>query len=160
LRPLLHLDVLTVDGRTLGEVLEGPYEFPAWQEVIRPARAPLRRDGSLIVLRGNLAPEGAVLKRSAASPELLTKTGRGAVGGPLAVVRSGDRIAVDAGRRALELLVEPGELAARRARWRPPRPKPARGYPWLYQRHVQQAHLGADFDFLRHESLREGPAEK
>ncbi len=234
LKPLLHTDVLTVDGRTLGEVLDGPYEFPSWQNVIRPIREPLSPRGSLIVLRGNLAPEGAILKRSAASPELLRKTGRAVVfhsledlaariddpnldvtpddilvlqnagplggpgmpeagalpipkklagvrdmvrisdarmsgtafgtvvlhvspeaaaGGPLGLVRAGDRIALDAERRSLELLVDPRELEARRVQ-RPMRPTVTRGYAWLYQQAVQQAHLGADFDFLRHESLR------
>jgi dihydroxy-acid dehydratase len=234
LRPLLHTDVLTVDGRTLGELLDKPYEFPSWQNVIRPIREPLSSRGSLIELRGNLAPEGAILKRSAASPELLRKTGRAVVfqsledlavriddpnldvtpddilvlqnagplggpgmheagalpipkklagvrdmvrisdarmsgtafgtvvlhvapeaaaGGPLGLVRTGDRIALDAERRTLELLVDPRELDARRAQ---PRigPTVTRGYAWLYQQTVQQAHLGADFDFLRHESLR------
>jgi dihydroxy-acid dehydratase len=190
-------------------------------------------------LRGSLAPDGAVLKRSAAAPELLRKVGRAVVftsladlaarvddpdldvtpddilvlqnagplggpgmpeagplpipkklsgvkdmvrisdarmsgtafgtvvlhvapeaaaGGPLGLVRTGDRISLDAERRSLELLVEPGELEARRAAKPPARPGPARGYPWLYERAIQQAHLGADFDFLRHESLREGAA--
>jgi dihydroxy-acid dehydratase len=236
LKPLLRLDAPTVDGRTLGEVLDGPYESPAWQNVIRPARDPLAPRGALIVLRGSLAPEGAVLKRSAASPELLRKTGRAVVfrsledlaaridapdldvtsddilvlqnagplggpgmpeagafpipkklhgvkdmvrisdarmsgtafgtvvlhvspeaasGGPLGLVRTGDRIVLDAERRSLDLVVEPRELEARRAE-QPPRPAPARGYAWLYQQAVQQAHLGADFDFLRHEALRAG----
>jgi dihydroxy-acid dehydratase len=235
LKPRLHLDVPTVDGRTLGQVLDRPYEFPHWQEVIRPVKEPLSARGSLIVLRGNLAPEGAVLKRSAASPELLKKTGRAVVfsspadlaarvddpeldvraddflvlqnagplggpgmpeagalpipkklqgvkdmvrisdarmsgtafgtvvlhvapeaaaGGPLGLVQTGDRIALDAEGRSLELLVEPGELEARRARQRPRRPTARRGYEWLYERAIQQAHLGADFDFLRHEALR------
>jgi dihydroxy-acid dehydratase len=76
-----------------------------------------------------------------------------AVGGPLALVRSGDSICLDADRRRLDLLVEAAVLEARRAEWRPPE-KARRGYGWLYERHVQQAHLGADFDFLRHEALR------
>ncbi len=207
LKPLLHLDVPTVDGRTLGAILDGPYEFPSWQTVIRPLREPLAPRGSLIVLHGNLAPEGAILKRSAASPELLRKTGRAivfsslsdlaaridapdldvtpddilvlqnagplggsgmpeagalpipkklrglqdmirisdarmsgtafgtvvlhvapeaAAGGPLGLVRTGDRIALDAERRSLELLVEARELDARRAQLPPPRSVPAR----------------------------------
>ncbi len=235
LKPLLHQNVLTVDGRTLGDILDQPYTFPAWQNIIRPIRDPLCPHGSLIVLRGNLAPEGAILKRSAASPELLRKTGRAVVfhsledlasriddpqldvaaddilvlqnagplggpgmpeagalpipkklrgvkdmirisdarmsgtafgtvvlhvcpeaaaGGPLGLARTGDRIALDAERRSLELLVDPGELETRRAQRSPPRLVPARGYAWLYQQATQQAHLGADFDFLRHETLR------
>jgi dihydroxy-acid dehydratase len=235
LKPLLHLDVPTIDGRTLGEVLAGPYTFPAWQSVIRPARDPLSPRGALIVLRGNLAPDGAVLKRSAASPELLQKTGRAVVfrsledmarriddpnldvrpedflvlqnagprggpgmpeagalpipkkltgvkdmlrisdarmsgtafgtvvlhvspeaaaGGPLGLVRDGDRIRLDVELRLLELLVEERELERRRA-GQQPRAKALRGYAWLVEQAVQQAHLGADFDFLRHEALRE-----
>jgi dihydroxy-acid dehydratase len=235
LKPLLHLDVPTLDGRTFGEILDQPYEFPAWQNIVRPLRDPLDSRGSLIVLRGNLAPEGAILKRSAASPQLLRKTGRAVVfdsladlaariddpdldvtaddilvlrnagpsggpgmpeagalpipkklrgvkdmirisdarmsgtafgtvilhvspeaaaGGPLALVRSGDRIALDAERRSLELLVDTRELEARRAERPQTRPDSRRGYAGLYLRTVQQAHLGADFDFLRHESLR------
>jgi dihydroxy-acid dehydratase len=233
LRPMLHLDVPAIDGRTLGDRLAGQYAFPAWQNVIRPLRDPLNREGSLVALWGSLAPEGAVLKRSAASPGLLRKTGRAvvfpsladlaaridapdldvtaedvlvlqnagplggpgmpeagafpvprklagvkdmvrvsdarmsgtafgtvvlhvspeaAVGGPLGLVRTGDRVRLDVPARRLDLLVEPAELEARRAAWRPP-PGPARGYARLYGRHVQQAHLGADFDFLRHEAL-------
>ena len=235
MKPLLHLDVPTVDGRTLGEVLDRPYEFPTWQSVIRPLSNPLSPLGSLIVLRGNLAPDGAILKRSAASPGLLRKTGRAvvftslqdlaariddpnldvtaddilvlqnagplggpgmpeagalpipkklhgvkdmirisdarmsgtafgtvvlhvspeaAVGGPLALVRTGDQIALDAERRSLELLVDAQELDERRSNLPFPRLVPSRGYAWLYQWATQQAHLGADFDFLRHESLR------
>jgi dihydroxy-acid dehydratase len=217
-------------------VLDRPSTVPAWLSVIRPAREPLSPRGSLIMLRGNLAPDGAVLKRSAASPELLRKTGRAVVfrslddmarriddpdldvrpddilvlqnagprggpgmpeagalpipkklagvkdmvrisdarmsgtafgtvvlhvspeaaaGGPLGLVRNGDRIRLDAERRSLELLVEEHELAARRAQQQPLRRPAARGYAWLYEQAVQQAHLGADFDFLRHEKLRE-----
>jgi dihydroxy-acid dehydratase len=77
-----------------------------------------------------------------------------AAGGPLALVRDGDRIRLDAERRSLELLVEDNELERRRATQTPPRPGAARGYAWLYEHAVQQAYLGADFDFLRHEALR------
>jgi dihydroxy-acid dehydratase len=232
LRPLLHLDVPTVDGRSLGEVLSGPYTFPTWQTIIRPLHDPLRKEGALIVLHGSLAPDGAVLKRSAVSPELLQKTGRAvvfssledlaarlddpcldvtaddilvlqnagplaagmpeagafpvprklrgvkdmirisdarmsgtafgtvvlhvapeaAVGGPIGLVRTGDRIRLDALARRLDLLVEPDVLEARRAQWQAPA-CPARGYARLYHQAVQQAHLGCDFDFLRHEAL-------
>lgn len=233
LKPLLHLDVPTVDGRTLGDVLAGPYMFPAWQNVIRPLREPLRSDGALIALRGSLAPDGAILKRSAASAELLTKTGRAVVftslqdlaerlddpnldvmpddilvlqnagplaagmpeagafpvpkklksvrdmvrisdarmsgtafgtvilhvapeaaaGGPIGLVLSGDQIRLDASSRRLDLLVEPATLEARRTE-ASERPRARRGYAALYERAIQQANLGADFDFLRHEALR------
>jgi dihydroxy-acid dehydratase len=232
LRPLLHLDVPTVDGRTLGDVLAGEHTFPAWQNVIRPLSDPLRREGALIVLSGSLAPDGAVLKRSAASAELMRKTGRAvvfasladlaarldepeldvtpddvlvlqnagplaagmpeagafpiprklkgvkdmvrisdarmsgtafgtvvlhvapeaAVGGPIGLVRTGDWITLDAAARRLDLLVEARELEQRRAQWQAP-PCPPRGYAHLYHQAIQQAHLGCDFDFLRHEGL-------
>jgi L-arabonate dehydrase len=72
-----------------------------------------------------------------------------AVGGTLALVRDGDRIRLDVAARALQLLVDDDELARRRAGWAPSHPVAERGYVSLYQRHVQQAHLGADMDFLQ-----------
>ncbi len=247
LKRWLHLGALTVTGRTLGEILDGPHECPVWQSVIRRAGAPLHSGGALVVLKGSLAPDGAVLKRSAASPHLLEATGRavvfrslddlaaridspdldvrpedflvlqnaGPIGGPgmpeagylpiprklagvkdmvrisdarmsgtafgtvvlhvspeaamggaLGLVRDGDRIELSVRRRALNLLVSPAELEMRRAAlagaaahargYSGPPEAPLRGYERLYRDHVQQAHLGADFDFLRHESLGEG----
>jgi len=70
-------------------------------------------------------------------------------GGPLALVRSGDRIRLSVRERRIELLVEEAELARRRAELPPPPPKPARGYRKLYADHVMQADGGCDFDFLR-----------
>jgi dihydroxy-acid dehydratase len=73
LEPLLHLDCLTVNGRTLGENL---HAAPAPDgEVIRPRTAPLHPEGGTVVLHGNLAPQGAILKQTAASPHLLTHRG-------------------------------------------------------------------------------------
>jgi dihydroxyacid dehydratase/phosphogluconate dehydratase len=72
----------------------------------------------------------------------------GAVGGPLALVADGDEIAVDSDAGRLDLLVEPGELARRRARWRPPASPHRRGWPALYRAHVTQAPKGCDLDFL------------
>ena len=234
LKPWLNLETLTVTGQTLGRRLAREYRWPDWQNVIRPAENPLQRDGALVVLRGSLAPAGAVLKRSAASPHLLNVTGRAVVftsladlaarvddpaldvrpndflvlqnagpiggpgmpeagylpipkklasvkdmvrisdarmsgtafgtvvlhvspeaaaGGPLGLVRHGDLIELSVAKRELNLLVAEGELAARRAQQPPAQPLPARGYERLYDRSIQQAHLGVDFDFLRHESL-------
>ena len=79
LRPKLHLDCLTVTGGTLGAWLAGGYAHPAWQDVIYPAARPLQAKGGLAVLRGNLCPDGAVLKRSAASPRLMKHAGRAVV---------------------------------------------------------------------------------
>lgn len=72
-----------------------------------------------------------------------------AVGGALALVRTGDRITLDVPNRSLELEVAAEELARRRAAWTAPAPHADRGYVRLYTAHVQQASQGADFDFLR-----------
>jgi len=72
-----------------------------------------------------------------------------AIGGPLALVRNGDRIALDAHAGRLDLLVDTAELANRRASWRPPAPRCERSYAALYQKHVGQANEGCDFDFLQ-----------
>jgi len=231
LRPLLHLDALTVTGRTLGEELDAAAPpFP--QEIVRRREQPLHAEGGLAVLWGNLAPGGALIKQSAASPQLLEHEGRAvvfenaedlarriddpalevfpedilvlksigpigapgmpeagllpipqklarqgvkdmvrisdgrmsgtargtvvlhvtpesAVGGPLAVVRTGDRIRLSVSRRSLTLLVSDAEISARTVQL-PPRPPPAaRGYLKLFLDHVTQADQGCDFDFLR-----------
>jgi dihydroxy-acid dehydratase len=232
LKERLHLDCLTVSGRTLGELLDGPFSHPTWQEVVLPAERPLQAKGGLVLLRGNLCPDGAVLKRSAATPALMRHTGRAvvfdglddlaariddealdvapedvlvlrnagpvgapgmpesgyipipkklarqgvkdmvrvsdarmsgtafgtivlhiapesAVGGPLALVRSGERIALDVEARRLELLVDEADLERRRAAWRQAlRPEP-RGYFRLHREQVQQADQGCDLAFLR-----------
>jgi len=72
-----------------------------------------------------------------------------AVGGPLALVRDGDLIAVDVAAGRLDLLVDADELADRRAAWTPPVSEHLRGWPALYQSHVTQADTGCDFDFLQ-----------
>ncbi|MCS6778211.1 MAG: L-arabinonate dehydratase [Geminicoccaceae bacterium] len=227
LAPRLDLGCPTIDGRTLGEVLEGVKVHDP--EVIRPLADPVAAE-ACAVLHGNLAPFGAVMKPSAADPRLLRHEGpaiafedydemaariddpaleaspdhvlvlknagpvggpgmpewgmlpipkklleRGvrdmvrisdarmsgtsygacilhvspeaAIGGPLALVRTGDRIRLDVAARRLDLLVSEEELARRRAAWRP-RPQPARGWERLYVAHVRQAHEGCDFDFL------------
>ncbi|MCZ6749936.1 MAG: dihydroxy-acid dehydratase [SAR324 cluster bacterium] len=79
LKPKLHLDCMTVTGRTLGEVLGEPYTYPEWQDVVARVSAPLQEKGGLVVLGGNLCPDGAVLKRSAATPELMQHEGRAVV---------------------------------------------------------------------------------
>jgi len=236
LKPLLHLDARMVTGETLGERLSQPYTFPTWQSVIRPLSQPLQHESSLVALFGTLAPQGALIKRSAANQAMLNRIGRAvvfhsladlhariddpdldvraddflilqnagliggpgmpeagflpiprklvgvtdmvrisdarmsgtafgsvvlhvspeaAVGGPLAFVRDGDLIHLSVDEARLDLLVDEEELARRRAAFVPP-PIPSRGYEHLYLRSVQQAHLGADFDFLRHEALHEG----
>ncbi|WP_293993797.1 L-arabinonate dehydratase [Sphaerotilus sp.] len=71
-----------------------------------------------------------------------------AVGGPLALVKTGDTITVDVPARTIHLNISDDELAARRAAWTPPPPRYERGYGWLFGRHVLQADQGCDFDFL------------
>jgi dihydroxy-acid dehydratase len=231
LRPLLHLDCLTVTGQTLGQRLE---REPGWvdREVVRPFADPYQKVGGLAALFGSLAPKGAIIKRSAADPALFEREGRAvvftsladlaeridtpdldvtpddflvlqnagpksgyampeagylpipsklaragvkdmvrisdarmsgtaygtivlhvspeaAVGGPLALVRNGDRIRLSVGGRRIDLLVDEPELARRRAAWRAPAQTPPRGYGKLYMDHVLQAEHGCDFDFLR-----------
>jgi dihydroxy-acid dehydratase len=70
------------------------------------------------------------------------------VGGPLAFVRSGDRIEVDVTQRSIHLAVSETELAARRVQWVPPPPRIPRGYGAIFAKHVRQANEGCDFDFL------------
>lgn len=70
------------------------------------------------------------------------------VGGPLALLKTGDRIRVDVPNRSIEMLVSDDELEARRQAWQPPEPYYGRGYGHLFSRHIQQANDGCDFDFL------------
>ncbi|GAU86173.1 IlvD/Edd family dehydratase [Bosea sp. BIWAKO-01] len=78
LRAHLALDAITISGQTIGEIAEAAEEVPN-QTIIRSAANPLKQTGGMAVLRGNLAPGGAVIKHSAASPALLQHTGRAVV---------------------------------------------------------------------------------
>ncbi len=78
LKPLLHLDALTVTGRTLGEEIDAAGPGFA-QDVVRPLANPLYREGGIAVLRGNLAPGGAIIKQSAADIRLMEHEGRAVV---------------------------------------------------------------------------------
>lgn len=230
LKPLLHLDALTVTGRTLGEEIEAA--GPGFrQDVIRSLADPIYPQGGIAVLRGNLAPGGAIIKQSAAHPALMEHEGRAvvfedaadlagriddpdldvnaedilvlknigpkgatmpeagalplplklaragvkdmvrisdgrmsgtafgtvvlhvtpeaAVGGPLALVRNGDRIRLSVKERALQLLISDEELKARAAQQKITPPTGERGYRKLYMQSVTQADKGVDFDFLR-----------
>jgi dihydroxy-acid dehydratase len=94
---LLHLDCPTVNGRTLGENLAGARIFN--EEVIRTRSRPLKASGGLVVLRGSLAPNGAVIKAAAASPRLLKHVGRAVVFddyNDMAARIDGEDLAVDA----------------------------------------------------------------
>jgi dihydroxy-acid dehydratase len=232
LKPLLHGDAPTVNGKTLFQNVDEA-RLPQKQDVVRPRSNPIFGNGGIAVLRGNLAPEGAIIKQAAADPKLMSHTGRAvvfesledlanriddpqldvsaddvivlknagpkgapgmpeagyipiprklgakgvkdmirisdarmsgtafgsivlhvtpesAVGGPLALVRNGDRIKLDVPERRLELLVDDAELASRREQWRAPERSDGdeRGYRKLFLDTVQQADRGCDFDFL------------
>lgn len=113
---------------------------------------------------GNMSPPKKLLEKGVKdmlriSDGRMSGTGFGTVvlhvspeaakGGTLALVKDGDLIALDVENRTLQLLVDDEELAKRRAEWTPSHPTVTRGYVQLYQQHVQQAHLGADMDFLK-----------
>jgi dihydroxy-acid dehydratase len=70
------------------------------------------------------------------------------VGGPLALLRTGDLVTVDVPARHIHLEVSDAELERRRAEWTPPAPRFERGYGWMFSRHIMQADQGCDFDFL------------
>jgi dihydroxy-acid dehydratase len=79
IKPLLNLDALTISGRTLGEELEAAPPTPMSQDVVRPFKQPIFREGGMAVLRGNLAPGGAIVKQSAATARLMQHEGRAVV---------------------------------------------------------------------------------
>jgi len=219
----------TVNGATLGENIENAKTYN--DDVIRPLNNPVVASDSLAVLRGNLAPDGAIIKPPAAEPRLRKHAGRAVVfqdyndmatriddpdldvdensvlvlknagplgapgmpewgqlpipkkllakgvrdivrvsdarmsgtsygacvlhvapesyvGGPLALVKDGDVIELNIPGRRLTLNVSDEELARRRAAWRQPPPRYARGYGRMFSEHVSQASEGCDFDFL------------
>lgn len=225
----LHLDCVTVNGRNIGENIATA--MPLNDDIIRTRDQALFPEGGIAVLRGNLAPNGAVIKQTAASRQLMRHRGpayvfetRGemleqveredlpidgrtvlvmrncgpkgapgfpewghmpmprkllkqgiddvvrlsdarmsgtsygtvvlhvapesAVGGPLALVQTGDEILLDVPERRLELLVPPDELERRARAFTPPPRHYDRGYGRLFIDHVTQADLGCDFDFL------------
>ncbi len=243
LRPLLKTKALTITGKTLGQNIDAA--LPGWkQDVVRPFKNPIFKSGGIAVLRGNLAPGGAIVKQSAATPKLMQHEGRAvvfdsledmaaridspaldvtpddilvlrnagpkgapgmpeagylpipkklaqkgvkdmvrisdarmsgtafgsivlhitpeaAVGGPLALVKSGDRIRLDVAKRSLELLVSDAELAARRKKWKAPKQRAGdeRGYRKLFLDTVQQADRGCDFEFLTRPVTARAPAK-
>jgi len=240
LKPLLHLDAMTVTGRTLGEEMERAADAFT-QDVVRTREHPIYPQGGIAVLRGNLAPGRAIIKQSAADATLMEHEGRAvvfenledlarridddaldvkaddvlvlrnigpvgapgmpeagyipiprklaragvkdmvrisdgrmsgtaagtivlhvtpeaAIGGPLAYVRSGDRIRLSVKNREISLLVADAELA-RRAKANPvAAPQAPRGYRKLFLQTVTQADCGVDFDFLRAASLAQRAA--
>jgi len=235
----LHTGRITVTGQPLaGQLAQAEVWNP---DVIRSPDSALAAEGGLAVLRGNLAPDGAVIKPLAAEPRLLAHTGpavvfdsyaemqkqindpalditadsvlvlRGAgpkggpgmpeygmlpipdyllakgvrdmvrvsdarmsgtsygacvlhvapeswVGGPLALVRTGDPITLNVAGRVLRLEVDDAELARRRAAWQPPPPRFGRGYGALFSEQVTQANEGCDFEFLARQAATPDPA--
>src|SRR3954468_14009448 len=230
LQDRLDLKARNVTGGTLADALKTARIDDA--EVIRPLDNPAAEGQAIAVLRGNLAPDGAVIKPSAASKDLLVHRGRAVVfdnhadlnariddpnldidensvlvlrgagpigapgfpewgalpipkkllakgirdmvrisdarmsgthygtcvlhiapeshvGGPLALVQTGDEIVLDVPNRRLEMLVSESELAKRRDAWVKPPARFGRGYGVIFQRHVTQADQGCDFDFLQ-----------
>ncbi|MGJ4953568.1 IlvD/Edd family dehydratase [Bradyrhizobium sp. HKCCYLS20291] len=230
---LIDLDCRSITGQSLRDIVAAAEDVPG-QDVIRSREDAIKPEGGLAVLRGNLAPRGAVIKHSAASPKLLQHTGRAvvfesiedmtlrvddpaldvsaddvlvlrnagpkgapgmpeagylpipkklarggtkdmvrisdarmsgtafgtivlhitpesAVGGPLALVRTGDMIRLDVAKRSIDLLVDDAELAKRRAALQQTMtPEWAeRGYAHLFHETILQADDGCDFDFMR-----------
>jgi dihydroxy-acid dehydratase len=229
LTPHLNAGALTVSGETMGEIAEAGQVFD--DDVIRPLNDPIYAEGATAILRGNLAPNGCVMKPAASEQRFLKHTGpaiafesyaemkkeidrddldvtpdhvivlknagpqggpgmpewgmlpipkklvkagvrdmlrisdarmsgtsygacilhvapEAYVGGPLALVRTGDMITVDVPARAIRLQVSDAELSSRRAAWTPPPPRYERGFGWLSAQHIRQADEGCDFDFL------------
>ena len=228
----LDLTVTTVTGRSLGEDIEGAQNYN--DDVIRPLSNPVYHEGSLAVLKGNLAPDGAVIKPAAMDakfqkhagpaivadsytqlkeiindenypmtpdsvmvlrnagpqggpgmpewgmipmPKALLKQGyrdmlrlsdarmsgtsygacilhvapEAFVGGPLALIQTGDIIEIDVPNRTLNVRLTDEELAKRRESWVQPEQRFERGYGYMFSKHVEQADKGCDFDFLRTE---------
>jgi dihydroxy-acid dehydratase len=221
---LLHGDCLTVTGATLAENLRDVAPYPEGQQIVRPLGDPIKKDSHLVILYGNLAPDGAVAKITGKEGlnftgkarvfdseedsrrgilegrvkagdvvviryegpkggpgmrEMLSPTGaimgkglgkevalitdgrfsggshgfvvghispEAALGGPLALVKSGDGITIDAQRREITLHVSAAELKRRRRSWAPPKPYARRGALAKYARQVSSASLGAVTD--------------
>ena len=232
LKPLLHLDCIDVTGGTLAERLAADEASFADRSIVAAREKPMEPQGGLIALFGNLAPQGAILKRSAADPKLFEHEGRAVVfssledlaarmddpaldvsaqdvlvlqnagphspscmpeagylpiprklaqqgvkdmirisdarmsgtafgtivlhvtpdaasGGPLSLVRNGDRVRLSVKKRRIDLLVEEGELARRAAEGSRMQTQPERGYAKLYAQEILGADEGCDFAFLR-----------
>ena len=115
LRDRLHLDCKTVSGQTLGEVIARAEVFG--DEVIVSRERPLATEGGIAVLRGNLAPDGCVMKHTAMAPFLRHTGPESAMGVPLSLVRDGDLIELDVPARRLQWRVSDDEATRRHAEW-------------------------------------------
>jgi L-arabonate dehydrase len=122
----------------------GPRGYPGMAEVGNmPLPARLLRQGVKDIVRIS----DARMSGTAYGTVVLHASPEAAAGGPIALARSGDMVTLDAPARLLRLDVDDNAFAERRAKWTPP-PLPERGWLRLYAQHVQQAHQGADLDFL------------
>ena len=123
----------------------GPKGFPGFPEVGNmPIPRKLLEQGITDMVRIS----DARMSGTAYGTVLLHTSPEAALGGPLALVKTGDEISLDVPNRRIDLLVSEEEMAQRKAAWQPPKPKYERGWGKLYYETVQQAHLGADLDFL------------
>jgi L-arabonate dehydrase len=123
----------------------GPKGYPGFPEVGNP---PIPRKLLAAGVTDMLRISDARMSGTGYGTCVLHVAPEAAVGGPLALVRTGDEIELDVDQRRLDLLVAEDVLAARRAGWRPPAPHATRGWVRLYTDHVLQADRGADLDFL------------
>ena len=123
----------------------GPKGYPGMPEV---SNVPLPKKLLLRGVRDMVRICDGRMSGTAYGTVVLHVSPEAAVGGPLALVRTGDWITLDVPSRTLSLEVPDTELDRRRAQWSPPPPPASRGWTWLYTRHVQQASSGADLDFL------------
>jgi len=122
----------------------GPRGYPGMAEVGNmPLPPKLLRQGVTDMVRIS----DARMSGTAYGTVVLHISPEAAAGGALALVQSGDTIVLDVKQRVIQVEIDDATLAARRAQWTPPS-LPARGWERLYVEHVQQAHLGADLDFL------------
>jgi dihydroxy-acid dehydratase len=123
----------------------GPMGYPGFPEV---GNMPLPKKILEMGITDMVRVSDARMSGTAYGTVVLHVSPEGAAGGPLALVENGDEIELDVPNRSLTLHVTEEVLAERRARWSNPNKLPDRGWSRLYVQHVQQAHLGADFDFL------------
>ena len=123
----------------------GPKGYPGMAEVGNmPLPPKLLKKGVTDMVRIS----DARMSGTAYGTVVLHMSPEAAAGGALALVQNGDEIELDVGKRKLQLLISDAELAGRRARWKAPKAPLERGYWKLYVDHVNQAHQGADLDFL------------
>ena len=152
---LLHEDCMTVTGKTVGENIKGCVNKNP--EVIRPLDNPYSKTGGLAVLKGNLAPDGSVVKRSAViSDGRFSGASRGAsighvspeaaVGGPIALVEEGDIIKINIPEMTLNVDVSDEEMAKRKEKWQPREPKVTTGYLARYASMVTSGNKGATLE--------------